>query len=323
MNIILMQTQPSPQEIELLHTEFPQYLFLSPSPSGYKNLSEEHWSHVEVIFGNRLNQEELSKAKQLHWIHLPSTQTNRLCIDDVIKRGSILVTNTAEENIAQVGEFVLGIILSFSKNLLHWNEAERSPNIIWANKLRDTMWSLQDRTLLQVGLDKRGSEIARRCREMNMRVYGAEKKRSFHPYCHETLSYQDLEGFLPIADVVCLCLPNKPSWTHWFGSKEFNLMKKDSILIALGPHSIFDETALIEAANSDKFRGIWLDASYDTPPPLNSPLWNTPNILITPGIAPRPKNIQTQAFRTFLYNLRQYGHNNYTEMRNVFSLSKI
>lgn len=316
MNIILLQTAPTAEELGLLLKEFPQYLFLSLTPTGYKNLTHEHWSLVEVIFGNRLSIEELNMAPQLRWIHLPSQQMNRLCVDEIVKRGSILVTSTTEENISQIGEFALGGILAFAKQLFQWSTTEHSPKSIWSSKLRDTMWSLQDRTLLQIGLDKRGTEIARRCRQMNMRIYGAGEHKTFHPYCHKTISYDDIYDALPDADVVCICLPNEGEWAGRFGRNEFERMKPDCILMVIGSHAILQEEALMEAATAGKFRGILLDASYDTPPAQTSLIWDIPNILITPAISPRPKNIKTQAFRTFLYNLRQYRRGNFSEMRN-------
>ncbi|MCE5316094.1 MAG: hypothetical protein LLG04_01850 [Parachlamydia sp.] len=67
-----------------------------------------------------------------------------------------------------------------------------------------------------------------------------------------------------------------------------------------------------------RVRGILLDASYQTPISAASPLWKIPNIIITPEVAPRPKLTERQAFRTFLYNLRQYLHGNFRDMRNLW-----
>lgn len=93
-------------------------------------------------------------------------------------------------------------------------------------------------------------------------------------------------------------------------------MKQGSILIVIGSGGV-DADALAQIAESGKFRGILIDASYQTPLPATSPLWNIRNIIITPEVASRPKSTERQAFRTFLYNLRQYLHGNFQDMRNL------
>jgi phosphoglycerate dehydrogenase-like enzyme len=94
-------------------------------------------------------------------------------------------------------------------------------------------------------------------------------------------------------------------------------MKEDSILLSIGSSTVFDENALVQVAKTGKFRGILLDAFYQMPIPATSPLWKIPNVIITPDVAQRPKSTQRQAFRLFLYNLRQYVHGNFKDMRNL------
>lgn len=315
MNIILLQGHLSLQEIEQLLKEFPQFLFLSLTETTYKNLTPAHWSRVEILYGSRLSEEELELAPQLRWIHSPLPLLNRLCMDAIEERGNVLVTNTIDENVVQVGEFVLGAMLCMAKNLFLWQDLKENSTQVWNSKGRDTMWTLNSKTFLQIGLGKVGTEITRRAREMGMKVIGVENERSFHRYCHKSYSLSDLSPVLPQADVICVALSKNKPHRNLLEKEELELIKKDAILIILGSGQMIDEEELIRLA--PKFRGIFIDAFYQLPVPPSSPLWKIPNLIITPEVAPRPKAIEQMSFKTFLYNLRQYMHGNFQDMRNA------
>jgi D-2-hydroxyacid dehydrogenase (NADP+) len=317
MNIVLLQGQMTLQEIDQLLKEFPQYLFLSLSESAYKGLSKEHWSRLEILYGARLTKEDLREAHHLRWIHCPGPHLYRLCMDDIEKQGNILVSNTLDENIPQMGEYVMAGILTFAKNLFEWKELKQKPASLWNSKSRDTMWHLKNKTLLQIGMGKVGLEIAKRAHTFGLKVYGMDHQKSYHPYCQKTFSFEDLSLILPESDVVCLSLARGKEYKHWFQEEQLKLMKEDSILIVIGSSDIVDEEALAKIAKTGKFRGILLDANYQTPLSPSSILWEIPEILITPEVAPRPKSIERRSFRIFLYNLRQYTYGNFQDMRNV------
>ena len=75
-----------------------------------------------------------------------------LCIGAIAERGNIMVTNSKGADVTQVGEFVLGAILAFAKELFEWRHVERHPEALWNSPWKHFMWKLEDRTLLQVGL---------------------------------------------------------------------------------------------------------------------------------------------------------------------------
>ncbi len=321
MNIVILQTRLPLKDVEHLLQEFPHYLFLSFSEASYKNLTPDNWAQVEILYGNRLTPQELEKAHQLHWIHCPTPEINQLCLDEIEKRGNIIITSVKEANLIQIGEFVMSATLAFAKNLIHWQEADKFPTLLGESKWRDTMWSLEEKLFLQIGLDKVGTEITRKAHEMKMKVWGVQKERSFHPNCQKTFPMKEMHSILPNADVVCLNLPRAKEYENWFKMPELELMKNDSILIVMGSHKIVDEEALAKIAETGKFRGILIDALHQMPIPASSPLWQIPNIIITPEAAPLPKTHLGEAFTVFRYNLRQYVHANFKDMRNVVTKS--
>lgn len=323
MNIVLLQVSLSSHDLNKLLKEFPQYLFLTFSEASYKNLPKEHWPLVEILFGSRLSSEELEMAHQLRWIHTPGTQLARLCMEDIERKGNILITTTQEENVVQIGEYAMACVLAFAKNLFDWKEAERNPKTLWDSRFREAMWSLNGRVFLQIGLDRIGTAITRQAKGFGMKVLGIQQNRSFHPVCHQTYSLSALHALLPQADVVSLCLPQGKEYENWFGFRELMLMKEDSILLLFGSAKAMDEEALQAIAKTGKFRGIAIDASYAAAIPAQSALWNIPEAIITPEVSPRPKSKQKESFQIFRYNLRQYAHGNIKEMKNLLEKIEI
>ncbi len=316
MNIVLLQSKLHLEEIDQLLKEFPQYLFLTVNDASYRKLQEHQREKIEVIYGNRLSKEDLAQSPSLRWIHSPNPQLNRLALQSILDKGSIIVSTTPDENIEQAGEFVIGGILTFVKNFIHWSEAFKFPTLIWDSKWRDDIWTLKNKVLLQIGLRSVGTEIARRARQFDMKVWGMEEKKTFHPHCDKTFDFRDLHSVLSGVDIVSIALPPLKEYEGKFGATEFFHMKTDSILSLIGPYTQLNGDALLAEEGNGKFRGILIDTPYALPIPHTSPLWSLRKAIITPETSPRPKSQNRQAFRLFLYNFRQYVHGNYKDLKN-------
>ncbi len=317
MKVILVQIALLPHELDLLLKEFPQYLIFSLSEAAYKNLTPQYWENIEILFGSRLTHEDLARAQQLHWVHCPSSNLSRLCLEDIKKKRHILLSTTLEENIPQIGEFVMSAVLAFSKNLFAWKEMQATPSLLWDSKWRHSMLTLQDKLMLQIGTTRPGQEIARHARHFNMRVVGIEAKPSFHPHFHKILGYEALSDVLPQADVISVHASKKGDSSLELPLSLLEQIKPGAILVLLGSTGLVKEEELAMAAKSGKFRGILIDATYRSQIPDDSPLWHLPNVMITPEVSPRPKSTERTAFRIFLYNLRQFVYGNFKDMRQL------
>lgn len=321
MDIAIIQYPLTFLEFNQLSREFPDVLFLSFSRQQASFITDEHWEKTTVLFTDHLSEENLNKASHLRWIHSPLAALNRLPMKGIEERATVLVTNTREENIHQVGEYVIGAILAFAKNLFHYKDANKFPSLVWDCKWRNQMWTLKNRTLLQIGMGKEGEEIARRAAQFGMKVFGVDEVRSYHLYCQKEFTVKDLHSLLPHADVVSIAPMRNRCSLSSFGKEELQLMREDSILSLLGNWQILDVETLSEMAHEEKFRGILLDVNYQTPVPAQSPLWNIKELLLTPEVGPRPKTQDREAFRIFRFNLRQFLHGNFSDMKNLIDPS--
>ena len=96
---------------------------------------------------------------------------------------------------------------------------------------------------------------------------------------------EELDSLLPRADVVALTLPHTPQTVGLMDARRIDLMKEDAILISAGRGSVLDQEALARAMQGGKLWGAALDVTVPEPLPADSPLWDIPNLLLTPHVA--------------------------------------
>lgn len=311
---ILFRAPTSKEHVKLLEAEFAHYDIITECQQ------ESDWYGIEIIYGRELTEGELMLAPHLKWVHAPSNDLDHLCIEKIHHRGSIMVSTGVKGNVGNIAEFVMGATLSFSKQFFHWPSAPAEPGDFWTWPLKETMWSLKGRTLLQIGLGHVGTEVTRLAKVFGMKVWGVGLKRSFHPFCDKTFSTENLHAILPASDVVVVAFPGQGVRRMILGKEEFGLLKADSILIVVGTSQTIDEEALIKTARSGKLRGILFDA-LSRPPPRNSPLWSLRNTILTPNVAGYPESETEEAnFAHFRRNLRSYSRGRISEMKNVVQI---
>jgi len=319
---ILFRCPIALQHRELLRQEFSQCHFIFFEELEEQFISPDIWRDVEILYGDELLPQELSEASLLRWIHSPARNMDRLCLNPIHERGNILLTYPGEENIPQIAEFVISAIMAFTKQLFQWKCLGcKSSKKLWTSDLKYEMWFLEDHELLQIGLGKVGSEIAKCAKHCKLKVRGVYRRRSFHPYCEKVVAEEDLHSMLPSADIVCLSLPCSERYDHWFGREELELIKDDSIFVIIGCGRVVDGVALEEVAASGKFRGIVIDAFNAKTLSKNSPLWKLPNVLVTPNVANYPLMSSENPIWSFCRNLRHYLHGNYEEMQGTIDWS--
>lgn len=311
MPSIFLKSPLPDEERALLESEFSQHTLIDTCETA------GDWHNVEILFGNELTENELQMATRLRWIHTTTSDIEGLCFHAIQKREEILISVTKGQNVPQMAEFVIGGVLAFAKQFFHWPKAPHDPLEFADWPLKDTMWTLNQKTFVQVGLGEVGSAIVHLANQLGMKTWGVRRQRSFHPECRRTFGLDHLHSILPQADVVAVALPRRGRREVIFTKQEFELMKHDSIFIVVGGGDFIDDKALAEAAKTGKFRGVLLDAFENWPLGRQSPLWKLPNVLLTPKVATYPLSEEHLAFRLFRRNLRSFVRGKINEMKNV------
>jgi phosphoglycerate dehydrogenase-like enzyme len=113
-------------------------------------------------------------------------------------------------------------------------------------------------------------------------------------------------SMLKLCDFVVVCLPLTPETMGAVGMKELKAMKKTAYLIGLGRGGQVREQDLAAALREGIIAGAALDVFETEPLPGDSPLWEAPNLMITPHIAGNTGHYDQLVLDLFLANLDRY-----------------
>ncbi len=242
-----------------------------------EELTKEELDSIEVLVGSP-KKELVAKLPSLKLVQLFSAGANQFSwLDD-----SITLANAYGAYGKAISEHMLASTLMFQKNFPAYFRTQKERE--WVRQ--DPVFVMSDATILSVGAGAIGSEYLRLCKLLGAKTIGV--RRSIHDkadYIDEQYTMDKLDSLLPQADVIALSLPETIETIHLFNKDKFHLMKKSAILINVGRGSALVENDLIQVLREGYFQGVSLDVTEIEPLPKNNPLWNFPNVQITPHIS--------------------------------------
>ena len=103
-----------------------------------------------------------------------------------------------------------------------------------------------------------------------------------------------------------LAAPHTGDTERMIGERELALMKREAVLVNVARGALVDEAALADALTRGAIAGAALDVFDDEPLEAGSPLWDTPNLLITPHVAGNRPDYWDAALAIFFENFRRY-----------------
>jgi phosphoglycerate dehydrogenase-like enzyme len=170
--------------------------------------------------------------------------------------------------------------------------------------------TLTGKTLGVVGLGNVGRSVARLATPFGMRVIGMRRTpvAGDHAADGVTAVYgpEGLASVLRESDYLALCVPHTSETVGMLGAAEIASIKPGAVLINIARGSVVDEPALIEALRSGRLRGAALDVVPREPLAADSPLWDMPNVLITPHSMSTGVDENDRLTTLFCDNLRRY-----------------
>ncbi len=141
-------------------------------------------------------------------------------------------------------------------------------------------------TLGIVGFGRIGKGVAQRARGFDMRVLYYDPLCENDPYAQEIgAQCVDLDTLLREADFVSLHVPLSEETYHMIDAAALAKMKPTAILINTARGGVVDSMALYEALKSGGICAAAVDVTEPEPIPLDDPLLELDNLIITPHIA--------------------------------------
>lgn len=246
--------------------------------AGRRTVTQEQLASATVIFGWP-RPRDMKYAQSLRWFQTMWAGTEEY--EGMLPQG-IRFTCSAGSNSRSVAEHMLASLLALCRRLPTYRDAQKAHR--WEDE--GAMKTLLGATVLVLGAGNIGSAFAEMCRDLGAHTVGLKRTvRGAVPGFDEVGTMEELDSRLSQADVVAMCLPHSQETVGLMNEPRLRRMKEDAILLNAGRGSALDQQALETIMKEGKLWGAALDVTDPEPLPQDSPLWDIPNLLITPHVA--------------------------------------
>ena len=253
---------------------------------------------VDVVYGWKVPPAFYEKAAKLSWLQAMGAGVDWAFVPELPRR--VQVTRAPGVFGPWMAEYVLGWCAFVTQRVETYRTAQREHR--WLETVLPTR--LGGTTLAIVGLGDIGRTIARAARALGMRVLGVSRTGAGAPEVDRVYRTRDLRRALAIADWVVVTVPLTPATRGLLGAQELAAMRPPAWLINIARGAVVDEPALLDALRRRAIAGAILDVFPTEPLPVDHPLWDLDNAVITPHIA-GPSTPEELA-PVFADNLRRY-----------------
>jgi D-3-phosphoglycerate dehydrogenase len=203
---------------------------------------------------------------------------------DACTKAGVLVLNQSGGNKQSVAEHVLAMLLTLSKRIVETDRAMRREANLDRNAYLGS--EAHGKTIGIVGLGNIGTRVAELTRGLfGMRVLACDPYLSAEEIARRGAEKVDLDALLAGADYVSVNCPLTEETRGMIGARQFALMRSSAYFITTSRGFIHDEAALAEALRGKRIAGAGLDVWAEEPPPLDHPLLQFDNVVVSPHTA--------------------------------------
>lgn len=233
-----------------------------------------------VRSATKVTDDLLQSAPLLRVVGRAGVGVDNIDIPACTRRG-VAVFNAPAGNTVSAAELAFAMIMASVRAV---PEADRSVRAgEWARS-RFKGAELQGKTLGLVGAGRIGGEVARRARAFRMRVVIYDPFLTPERVAELEGTGMELDEVLREADVVTLHVPLTESTRGLLDRHRLSLMKPTAHLVNASRGGVVDEEALAEALREGRIGGAALDVFTQEPLPMDSPLRDAPNLILTPHL---------------------------------------
>lgn len=258
---------------------------------------------IDAVFTNsRLPDEITAQLPNLRWIHTSYGGGAAYRTPLVVARG-ITVTSSRGVQAVPMAEFTEACVLALAKKfpMLSRYKQERR----WDEEL--SLTTLSGKVVGLLGLGAIGSLVARWLKDHGMRVRAIRRNLDDVPPFVESVSGWDrLPDILAEADYLIISLPAFAEFKGKIGEAELQSMKPTSYIVNLVTRGIIPDAALAKALHNGWIAGAACNSFETNPLPADSPLWDAPNLIVSPNIAQGDPQRWQKLRAVFTGNLERY-----------------
>ncbi|MBC8500989.1 MAG: phosphoserine phosphatase SerB [Nanoarchaeota archaeon] len=239
-------------------------------------MNDEIIREIEIIVirtNRKIDKEFLDKATNLKLIATATTGLNHIDLDYAKKKG-VEVVQSKGENADAVADYVFRMLMQATDDIFYTNNLLKETNKFREIKKENKRFELRSKTLGIVGFGNIGTRVARRANAFGMEV------KAYDPYVPEAKNtLKEVLG----CDIITLHPELTEETKYMIDEEEFNLMKKDAILVNASRGAIIREKALLNALKEKKIKLAIIDV-FEKELEYTE-LYELDNAIVTPHIA--------------------------------------
>ena len=266
---------------------------------------QQHLPGTDVLLGwnfrGRQLQDSWSAVDSLKWIHWCGAGVDAVLFPE-LANSDVVLTNSRGIFDTAMAEYVLGYMLYEVKKFPATLAAQKEKR--WDYKMTR---KLAGQTAAIVGVGSIGREVARLLQAVGVNTIGVGRsERDNDALFGRIRSVSDVHDIVADVDWVVGVLPSTAKSDGIFDAEFFSAMNSSARYINIGRGRAQDETALVAALEKGSIAGAMIDVFCEEPLPTESPLWNAPNLFVSPHMSGDFAEFEEDLVKLFLKNMQHY-----------------
>ena len=294
--------------MKVLVADVPERRELEPLPKGVELVAEADPEVEFVVFGPELAADAAKLFERLPRLRV--VQSVSAGVDSLLPLvpEGVVVCGASGAHDISVAEWIVAVLLAMRRRLPEFHDLQQQAE--WDDNAGNWITTgpspvgpiddLDGANVVVVGYGSIGRALAARLAPFGMNVVGVARHAR-----EDAEPPEALPRLLPTADAVVVLTPLTPETRGLVDARFLGLMKEGAILINAARGAVVDTDALIEALQAGRIRAA-LDVTDPEPLPPEHPLWQAPNVLITPHVAGAVVHWLDRAYRLAGEQLRRY-----------------
>ena len=276
----------------------------------------EALSSADILWDLPRTPDDMASASRVKWIQTTSTGVGQDVMALGIQDADILITTARGVHAGPLAEFVFMALLAHFRGLPHLMTEQRAHR--WVRYCGE---EVAGKTITVLGAGDLARGIAKIGRAFDMRVVAVARdvpKERDHAHLFDAVyPTDDLHRALAASDAFVVAVPHTQATENMIDEAAFRAMKPGIAFVNIGRGQVVDEEALIEHLRSGQVGFACLDVTAVEPLPPESPLWDLPNVLISPHSASTVTTENNKITEIFCHNLRCYLDGRTNDMKNI------
>lgn len=235
-------------------------------------------------------------AARLRWVQLAT-----MGYDAVETHGAprgVTITNAGDAYAPTVAEHALALLLALLR---------RVPDVVragaerrWDAAVAPRIGTLNDAAVAVLGFGSIGRALATRLRACGARVVAVTRSGDPQPLADAVFPSARLREALAGCDALVVAAPLTAQTRGMIDAAALAALPPHALLVNIARGGLVDHAALRAALEAGKLGGAALDVTEPEPLPPDDPLWNRPDVIVSPHVAGYGGSVPTRRLLALL-----------------------